>query len=212
MKKTDQNNVNIYLLIFLLLSLFISAFATASTDSPEVKTKAVFGQIESALLTLKSKSEFTQSKVRGVLTQYLLPEVDVQYFSYKVLNQNLPNISAELKAEFITELSNQLINTYSNLLSKYNGESIDIGTSSISKSGKISMVNITITGEKKVNKAVVKLLMSKEGNWQFFDIIIEGISLLDAKQKEINSSVNKLGIEGTLAHLKSINQRSLTSL
>jgi ABC-type transporter MlaC component len=73
------------------------------------------------------------------------------------------------------------------------------------------MVNITITGEKKVNKAVVKLLMSKEGNWQFFDIIIEGISLLDAKQKEINSSFNKLGIEGTLAHLKNINQRSFTS-
>ncbi|MBA6231863.1 MULTISPECIES: MlaC/ttg2D family ABC transporter substrate-binding protein [unclassified Colwellia] len=211
MKKTDPNNINIYLLIFLLLSLFISALVIASTANPEVKTKAVFEQIESALLTLKSKNEFTKSNVKGVLTQYLLPEVDVQYFSYKVLNQNLPKISAELRTEFITELSNQLINTYSNLLSKYNGESIDIGTSSISKSGKISMVNITITGEKKVNKAVVKLLMSKEGNWQFFDIIIEGISLLDAKQKEINSSFNKLGIEGTLAHLKNINQRSFTS-
>jgi phospholipid transport system substrate-binding protein len=150
MKKTDQNNVNIYLLIFLLLSLFIASLAIASTDSPEVKTKAVFRQIESALLTLKSKNEFTKSNVKGVLTQYLLPEVDVQYFSYKVLNQNLPKISAELRTEFVTELSNQLINTYSNLLSKYNGESIDIGTSSISKSGKISMVNITITGEKKI--------------------------------------------------------------
>jgi phospholipid transport system substrate-binding protein len=64
---------------------------------------------------------------KGVLTQYLLPEVDVQYFSYKVLNQNLPKISAKLRTEFVTELSNQLINTYSNLLSKYDGESIDIG-------------------------------------------------------------------------------------
>jgi phospholipid transport system substrate-binding protein len=64
---------------------------------------------------------------KGVLSQYLLPEVDVQYFSYKVLNQNLPKISAKLRTEFVTELSNQLINTYSNLLSKYDGESIDIG-------------------------------------------------------------------------------------
>jgi phospholipid transport system substrate-binding protein len=64
---------------------------------------------------------------KGVLSQYLLPEVDVQYFSYKVLNQNLSKISAKLRTEFVTELSNQLINTYSNLLSKYDGESIDIG-------------------------------------------------------------------------------------
>ncbi|WP_170246410.1 MlaC/ttg2D family ABC transporter substrate-binding protein [Colwellia hornerae] len=195
----------------MLLSLCISSLAVATTETPETKTKAVFGQIESALLTLKSNNQFTKSKVRNVLTQYLLPEVDVQYFSYKVINQHLPKISAELRTEFVTELSNQLINTYTSLLSKYNGESITIGTGALSKSGKMSMVNITITGEKKVNKAVVKLLMSKQGNWQFFDIIIEGISLLDAKQKEINSSFNKLGIEGTLLQLKSINQRSLTS-
>jgi ABC-type transporter MlaC component len=212
MKKSYKNNVNLYLVIFLLLSICISFLAVATTDTPEIKTKAVFSQIESALLILKSNNEFTKSNIRSVLTQYLLPEVNIQYFSYKVINQNLPKLSAELRTEFVTELSNQLINTYTNLLSKYSGESMTIGTGSLSKSGKMSMVNITITGESKVNKAVVKLLISKEGTWQFFDIIIEGISLLDAKQKEINSSFSKLGVEGTLLHLKSINQRSLTSL
>ncbi|MEW6989212.1 hypothetical protein AADZ91_00870 [Colwelliaceae bacterium 6441] len=48
-------------------------------------------------------------------------------------------------------------------------------------------------------------------NMAFVDIVVEGISLLDTKQKESNSRFNKLGAEGTLLHLKHINQRSLTT-
>ena len=50
------------------------------------------------------------------------------------------------------------------------------------------MVNVTIIGESATNKAVVKLLKSNDEVWQFFDIVVEGISLLDSKQAEINSS------------------------
>lgn len=211
MKKLNERNVNIFIAIFLLLSILISYAALATTDTPEMKVKAVFGQIESSLMSLKSKDQFTKINIRGVLNKYFLPEVNTRFFSYKILNKNLTKIPSELKDEFVTELSAQLINTYSHLLSKSNNESINIGASSLSESGRIAMVKITIVGNNKTNKAVVKLLKSKAETWQFFDIMIEGISLLDTKQKELNSSFKRLGIEGTLLHLKSINQRALIS-
>ena len=52
------------------------------------------------------------------------------------------------------------------------------------------MVNLTIVGKTKSNKAVVKLLKSSDESWKFFDIVIEGISLIDTKQAEINSIIN----------------------
>jgi ABC-type transporter MlaC component len=211
MKKSNERNVNIFIAIFLLLSILISYAALATTDTPEMKVKAVFGQIESSLMSLKSKDQFTKINIRDVLNKYFLPEVNTRFFSYKILNKNLTKIPSELKDEFVTELSAQLINTYSHLLSKSNNESINIGASSLSESGRIAMVKITIVGNNKTNKAVVKLLKSKAETWQFFDIMIEGISLLDTKQKELNSSFKRLGIEGTLLHLKSINQRALIS-
>jgi ABC-type transporter MlaC component len=211
MKKLNERNVNIFIAIFLLLSILISYAALATTDTPEMKVKAVFGQIESSLMSLKSKDQFTKINIRDVLNKYFLPEVNTRFFSYKILNKNLTKIPSELKDEFVTELSAQLINTYSHLLSKSNNESINIGASSLSESGRIAMVKITIVGNNKTNKAVVKLLKSKAETWQFFDIMIEGISLLDTKQKELNSSFKRLGIEGTLLHLKSINQRALIS-
>ena len=211
MKKSYSHNVNIYVVIFIVLSLFISTLATGSSDSPELKTKIVFGQIESALVSLKNEDKFVKSHIRDVLELHLMPAINTQFFSNKVLGKNLTKVPKELKGDFVTELSLQLINSYSQLLSKYNNETINIGASSLSKSGKMASVKITIVGKIKTNNAVVKLLKSTDGNWQFFDIIIEGISILDAKQKEINSSIHRLGVEGTLSHLKSVNQKSISS-
>ena len=210
MKKSYDRSVDILVVIFILLSLIISSFALASTEEAESKVKRVFEQIESSLSSLKSKNEFTKTNIRTELTKYFLPEVNSQYFSYKVLSKNLPKISKELKVEFVTELTSQLINTYSHLLTKYNDESISVGRGVLSKSGKIAMVNLTIVGKNKSNKAVVKLLKSSDENWKFFDIVVEGISLIDTKQAEINSSINKLGVEATLQHLKEINSRNIT--
>lgn len=210
MKNSNERNINVFIVIFLLLSILISSLALATTDTPEMKVKGVFGQIESSLVSLKSTNQFTKSNISDVLTKYLLPEINTRFYSYKVLNKNLAKVPNQLKGEFVAELSTQLINTYSHLLSKHDNESINTVASSLSKSGKIAKVNINVVGKNKTNKVIVKLLKSKEESWQIFDIIIEGISLLDTRQKEMNSSFKRLGVEGTLLHLKDINQSSTT--
>ena len=211
MKTKRAFNTNLLSVVFITMALLISATVFATADEAKVKVKNVFSQVETSLIKLKKADTLTKNNIRDVLNQYLLPEVDTRYFTYKVLNKNMAKVPDDLKASFIAELSKQLINTYSNLLNKYNNEVINIGQSTLSKSGKIAMVDITIVGKNKTNKAVVKLLQSDELNWLFFDIEVEGISLLQTKQAEINASFNKLGVEGTLSHLQKINQIVFTT-
>lgn len=198
---------NLTTVVVITLVLLISTTVFASSEDAKSKVKTVFNQVETSLIALKQDNALTKIRVREVLTKVLLPEVDTRYFTYKVLNKNMSKVPDELKEQFINELSLQLISTYSNLLNKYNNEVIKIGQSSLSQSGKMAMVDISIVGKTKTNKAVVKLLLSNAKEWLFFDIEIEGISLLQTKQGEINTSFNKLGIEGTLAHLRKINQK-----
>ena len=198
---------NLTTVVVITLVLLISTTVFASSEDAKSKVKTVFNQVETSLIALKQDNALTKIRVREVLTKVLLPEVDTRYFTYKVLNKNMSKVPDELKEQFINELSLQLISTYSNLLNKYNNEVIKIGQSSLSQSGKMAMVDINIVGKTKTNKAVVKLLLSNAKEWLFFDIEIEGISLLQTKQGEINTSFNKLGIEGTLAHLRKINQK-----
>ncbi len=198
---------NLTTVVVITLVLLISTTVFASSEDAKSKVKTVFNQVETSLIALKQDNALTKIRVREVLTKVLLPEVDTRYFTYKVLNKNMSKVPDELKEQFINELSLQLISTYSNLLNKYNNEVINIGHSSLSQSGKMAMVDISIVGKTKTNNAVVKLLLSNAKEWLFFDIEIEGISLLQTKQGEINTSFNKLGIEGTLAHLRKINQK-----
>jgi len=200
---------NLISVVFITLVLLLSASVFASSDEAKTKVKGVFSQVESALISLKQTNALNKATIRAVLSQYLLPEVDTRYFTYKVLNKNLTKVPEELRESFVNELSLQLINTYSNLLNKYNNEVINIGASSLSKSGKMAMVDITIVGKAKSNKAVIKLLQNNDSQWLFFDIEVEGISLLQTKQGEINASFNRLGVEGTLLHLQNINQKAL---
>lgn len=209
MKNSTEKNINIFVLIFILLTFLISSFVLANDNLPEEKVKNVFTNIETALIPLKNADQLSRSNIREVLKQYLLPEVSTQYFSHKVLGLHLAKLSPEQKEGFRTELTNQLIDTYSHLLSKYNNEAINIGKSSISKSGKVAMVNMTIIGKNKTNKALVKLIKLHDETWLFYDIVVEGISMLESKQKEINSSLNKLGPEQTLLQLQ--NNSSLSN-
>ena len=211
MKTTRTAFTNLMGVVVITLLLLVSTTVFASADDAKNKVKRVFNEIETSLITLKQTQSLTKANIRDVLSKYLLPEVETRYFTYKVLNKNMTKVPEELKAEFITELSLQLINTYSNLLNKYNNEVINVGQSSLSKSGKMAMVDIAIVGTTKTNKAVVKLLESKDQGWLFFDIEVEGISLLQTKQGEINASFNKLGIEGTLLHLKALNKKVVDS-
>ena len=202
-------STNLTCVFIIIAALLISTTVLASAEEAKSKVKAVFSPIESSLIALKQSNSLNQKNIRQVLNQYLLPEVETRYFTYKVLNKNMSKVPEELKIEFINELSIQLVNTYSHLLNKYSNEVINIGQASLSNSGKMAMVDITIIGKNSTNKAVVKLLQSKDKGWLFFDIEVEGISLLQSKQAEINASFNKLGIEGTLLQLKKINQKLL---
>lgn len=209
MKIARSMSTNLICVFIITGALLISTIVLAATEEAKNKVKAVFSPIESSLIALKQSNSLNQKNIRQVLNQYLLPEVETRYFTYKVLNKNISKVPEELKIEFINELSIQLVNTYSHLLNKYSNEVINIGQASLSNSGKMAMVDITIIGKNTTNKAVVKLLQSKDKDWLFFDIEIEGISLLQSKQAEINASFNKLGIEGTLLQLKKINQKLL---
>mgnify|MGYP003385682420 CR=1 FL=1 len=55
MKKSYPKNVDVFVVLFLLLTLLISSLASAANDSAEMKVKLVFEQIESSLFSLNSK-------------------------------------------------------------------------------------------------------------------------------------------------------------
>ena len=199
----------------MVLSILLAALMTpltkaSSIDSPSQNIELAFGVIEQEISKLKSHDEFTKNKIKSLLNQYLLPEINTRYFALKSLGQHAKSLPEDIKLAFVSELQIQLISSYANLLSQHSDEKIVFGNTSLSKSGKFSQVALTIENKGKNNNAVVKLVKNAEGDWKIFDIVIQGISLLQTKQAEMNASINKIGIDATLEKLKLINAKTTT--
>ncbi|WP_077339154.1 MlaC/ttg2D family ABC transporter substrate-binding protein [Pseudocolwellia agarivorans] len=191
-----------------ILSLFISMLAVAEVNNePEKQVKVAFGIIEQEIIQLKQRNEFNSAQIKKVLNQHLLPEINTRYFALKSLGKYAKDMSEETKLSYIQALQIQLINSYANLLSNYNNEKIVFNKSSVSDSGKIAQVYLNIESRNKTNTAVIKLMKITDDNWKIFDIVIEGISLVQTKQAELNSSIAKLGVVGTLEKLQTMNAK-----
>ena len=192
----------------LLMLLIGLTLATTTVNATEVKAAAaaLFNGLEQSIGELYNTNQLTQDNLKALLRIKLIPASDTKYFAYKVLGKHLANMTAEQKLEFIEVLSQNLINSYSSVLVKYKNEKIVLGEPKIQPSGKIADVSVEIMTVNRPVKAVSKWLYNENlSTWQIFDIVIEGISLLQSKQAEINGSISRVGLAGTLEKLKQIN-------
>ncbi|XPF93180.1 MlaC/ttg2D family ABC transporter substrate-binding protein [Colwellia sp. RE-S-Sl-9] len=208
MKNKSNMTLNGLTLAFILLSIFIATLALADANNePDKQVKVAFGTIEQEIIQLKSRNEFNNTQIKKILNQHLLPEINTRYFALKSLGKYAKDMSEEMKLSYIQALQIQLINSYANLLSNYNNEKIVFNKNSISESGKIAQVYLNIESRNKTNTAVIKLMKITDDDWKIFDIVIEGISLVQTKQAELSSSITKVGLVGTLEKLQTINAK-----
>jgi phospholipid transport system substrate-binding protein len=185
-------------------------FTSMLTQAIEVKASAtaLFSGLEESLGKYYSTNQLTLDNVKTTLRHKLLPASNTKYFAYKVIGKNLVKMNEKQKLAFIEALTQNLINSYASILVKYRNEKIVIAEPKIQPSGKIATVAIELRGTEKKIKAVSKWRFSENlSTWQIFDIVIEGVSLLQSKQAEINSSISRNGIEATLDKLNHVNTK-----
>lgn len=212
MKTSPKNSTNLIIIVFLLLSFFIAQVAMAgNTIAPAKKIEQLFSKIEQEVNTLKHKQVFNKQELKQLLNQHLMPEVNNRYFALKVLGKHVKTMDDNLKRGYVNELENQLMLSYANLLSKYNNEKVLVTSEKISSNNKHAQVAINVINQQKTVSAVIKLNKNSENQWLIFDIVIEGISLLQSKQSEVQSSISKIGIEKTLEKLKELNLKKTNS-
>lgn len=169
---------------------------------PAAKVQVVFEKITAELKRFDSQGQLKRDNTLLVLDQFLKPEIDEKYFAYKVLSLQLKKLSAEQKTQMIELLLKMLMNNYAGLLEKYDNERLIIGATEFGNKFKTAEVSFIIKRLQQDIKAKVKLIKDPSEQWKFYDIEVEGISLVTSKQAEINASFNSFGIDGTIAKLK----------
>ena len=196
-----------------LFTIIISVF-TGAVQAQEVdKTKPyeMMAQVsETTFARLKEEQSAIQANpdlLKTIVDEELMPYVNVKYAAYKLLGTHLKKTSAEEGSEFGTAFRDYLVASYAQVLTLYTDQKIVLERAkTIPEGKKIISVRVDILDSARPTvKVDFKLRKNKKtGEWQAFDMVAEGVSLLSTKQSEWNGKIRKEGISSVSKELASL--------
>ncbi len=150
--------------------------------------------------------------LKDIVREELMPYIFYQYAGLKVLGNYRKKASkAEIK-EFLIAFREYLITSYAQVFTLYNKQEIIFEPEREIGKQKIIMIGVDIL-EKNDHRINIKFKVrknTKTNEWQAFDLVAEGISLLDAKTKELRSILAQNGVPKVTEMLVEKSKRKIT--
>ncbi len=190
-----------------LVLLAIGSFQTIAQDAAvptytdpykmmEVLADKTFQRIAREQAEIKKNPEI----LRTIVTQELVPYIDSRYAAGYVIGNSvkLNTVPKEDFNTFVAAFQNYMVGTYAGVFTQYRDQKVIIepGTP-LDPSKKIITIKTRVIDPGKPDiKIEFKLRRIKDANnWLVFDMVAEGISLLDSKRSEFGSLIRQQGLK-----------------
>jgi len=150
--------------------------------------------------------------LKSIVKEELMPYIDYRYSAYKVIGNNFKKTSKEDRAKFVPVFRDYLVTSYAQVFTLYNKQKVEFEPEKeIGVKTKILAVSTRVIepGRDDINISFKVRKNSKTKDWKAFDMIAEGVSLLDSKQAELGSLIRQKGLPYVTELLKEKSKRSI---
>ncbi|CCQ10377.1 Uncharacterized ABC transporter, auxiliary component YrbC [Pseudoalteromonas luteoviolacea B = ATCC 29581] len=197
-----------------LLTSAVLAFSLVSVAHAKIETKDPFTMVQQvADKTFKRvKAEqaiITQDRehLRVIVEEELLPYIDYKFAAYRVLGSYIQKVrtiedpkekqqAIENIKLFIDVFQRYLVATYAGVFTQYTDQKVEFSKDRDFAGDDIAIVRTRIVEPGKPDISIdFKVRKDKDNEWRAYDMMAEGISLLDAKQTELHGILRQQGIE-----------------
>ncbi len=151
--------------------------------------------------------------LRDIVGQELLPYVQIKYAGALVLGRYYKEATPAQREAYFKAFEEYLKQAYGQALAMYNGQSYQIAPEQPLGNANIVAIRVTIidpNGRPPVRLDFQWRKNSQTGNWQAYDMIAEGVSMITTKQNEWSDVLRTKGIDGLTAQLQSISRQPIT--
>jgi len=151
--------------------------------------------------------------LREIVAQELLPYVQVKYAGALVLGRYYKDATPAQREAYFAAFGDYLKQAYGQALALYNGQTYQIAPEQPLGDANIVAIRVTIidpNGRPPVRLDFQWRKNSQTGNWQAYDMIAEGVSMITTKQSEWSDLLRTKGIDGLTAQLKEISRQPIT--
>ena len=161
----------------------------------------MFSDIQANQSQIKKNPNYLRTIVRNDL----LPYVQVNYAGSLVLGSHFKSTTPEQREKFFKAFGDFIEQAYAQVLTAYSNQQIQIEPEKAL--GDKNLVNIRVNIIQVNGAAPIKLDFkwrknSKTGEWQAYDMVAEGVSMVVTKQQEWSGILRQHGIDALTAQVQ----------
>ena len=191
-------------LTFAVSTLFVTSTAIAETN-PYVLMQQASDKLFSDIKANQGKIKQNPDYLRTIVRNDLLPYVQVNYAGSLVLGSYFKSTTPEQRDKFFKAFRDFIEQAYAQVLTAYSSQQIQIEPAK--EIGDKNLVNIRVNIVQTGGAAPIKLDFkwrknSKTGEWQAYDMVAEGVSMVVTKQNEWSSILRQQGIDALTAQIQ----------
>ena len=200
-------------IIVFVLSVIATSFTTNAVEndfksriekSPYKLLAKVGGKLFDDIALLSAQERVQPEVMRVLIHQDLMPYIDYRYAAYKILGKYVKTASKQQRAEFVEVMRHYLENTYAQALTQYKNQQVKFEGDKDTGNKRIAVVHSEIVQQGSSNIRIEFKFRKnrKTGQWKAFDMVVEGISLLNSKQAEITRQIREHGLDEVIAQIR----------
>lgn len=206
------NRIKVVFLIIIVNMLSLPVSSAESLDQDHVNTKDPVQFLhfitDQVLTELKQYTDASDKHVNKVVNNLILPNIDFDEMCQWIAGRAIWNKSTDTeKSEFIKELRQLLVRTYSSTLSNYRDAKIEFQNYNGDHKAKRVQIKSVVVRHNKDNLSVDYRLVAVDDSWKVYDLIIEGVSILQGFKTQFSDDIRMHGLKSVTEKIKSHNAK-----
>jgi phospholipid transport system substrate-binding protein len=185
--------------------LFTASFALAGLAQQDMKpdelVKKVTDEVIAAVKGDKQLAAGDKEKALKLAEEKVLPLIDFREATRLAVGRAWSRASTEQQEQLSAEFRRLLVRTYSNAISRYEGQTMQVLPSRHKPEDKdVTVRNQYLRPGQAAMHVDYSMYKTSEG-WKIYDIVVEGVSLVITYRSEFGAIVKESGIDGLIKRL-----------
>ena len=149
--------------------------------------------------------------LKDIVREELMPYINYKYSAFKVIGKHLKKTTDAERRAFVPVFREYLVSSYAQVFTLYDNQVVNFSPERSFAGKRIVAVNTSIimAGRDNIDVAFKVRLNKKTKQWQAFDMVAEGVSLLDSKQAELGGIIRQKGLPYVTELLKRKSTRDI---
>jgi len=142
--------------------------------------------------------------LKNIVREELMPYINYQYAAFKVIGINFKKTNKTDRAAFVPVFRDYLVTSYAQVFTLYKNQEVKFAPAKDFSKDKVVAVKTTVIepGRAPIDISFRVRKSKKTKEWKAYDMVAEGVSLLDSKQAELSSLIRQKGLPYVTTMLK----------